>query len=126
MGKPKRPKLATHYSGPRSSSRDLVSIDGRCRVGEGAEEAIAILDLDPRGCRVRGLTAAVTKADIVHLWLGPVGPVSARVRWAKRGSAGLKFEEPLAEQDLDRAAAAGVEPPPAGANVVALRRRAAG
>ena len=126
MGKTKRPKLATHYSGPRSSARDLVSIDGRCRVGEGADEAIAVLDLDAGGCRVRGLTAAVTKMDIVQLWLGPVGPVAARVRWAKRGSAGLMFEESLSDQDLERAAEAGIAPPAEGANVVALRRRAIG
>ena len=126
MGKLKRPKLATHYSGPRASSRDLVSLDGRCRVGDGAEEAVAVLDLDPRGCRVRGFTAAVTKADIVQVWLGPVGPVEARVRWAKRGSAGLKFEEKLADADLEQAAQAGVAPPAEGSNVIALRRRAAG
>ncbi len=126
MGKIKRPKLATHYSGPRAGARDVVSIDGRCRVGEGAEEEIAVLDLDPGGCRVRGITAALTKADIVNLWLGPVGPVAARIRWAKRGSAGLKFEDPLSEDDLERASCAGTAPPAAGSNVVALRRRTAG
>ena len=124
MTKPKRPKLATHYSGPRAGSRDLVSIDGRCRVGEGPEEEIAILDLDPRGCRVRGITAAVTKADQLEVWLGPVGPVGARLRWVKRGSAGLRFDQPLADDDLERASSAGTEPAAAGANVIALRRRA--
>lgn len=126
MGKIKRPKLATHYSGPRAETRDIVSLDGRCCVGEGAEEEIAILDLDRGGCRVRGITAALTKADIVKLWLGPVGPVAARIRWAKRGSAGLKFEEPLSEEELEQASGAGVAPPAAGFNVVALRRRTAG
>lgn len=124
MTKPKRPKLATHYSGPRAGSRDLVSLDGRCRVGEGVEEEIAILDLDPRGCRVRGITAAVTKADPLEVWLGPVGPVGARLRWVKRGLAGLKFDRPLTGEDLDRAASARVEPAAAGSNVIALRRRA--
>lgn len=124
MGKLKRPKLATHYSGPRAGSRDLVSIDGRCRVGDGAEEAISVLDLDRGGCRVRGITVAMTKADPLQVWLGPVGPVAARLRWVKRGAAGLRFEEPLAEEDLERAAEAGVAPPAEGSNVVTLRRRA--
>lgn len=126
MTKPKRPKLATHYSGPQAGTRDLVSLDGRCQVGEGAEEDIAILDLDPRGCRVRGITAAATKADTLRVWLGPVGPVSAKLRWAKRGSAGLKFDQPLADEDLERAASAGAPPAAEGSNVVALRRRMAG
>lgn len=125
MGKTKRPKLATHYSGPRESSRDPVSLDGRCRIGDGADEEIAVLDLDPRGCRVRGITAALTKADVINLWLGPVGPVAARIRWAKRGAAGLKFDEPLSQDDLARASDAGVAPPAPGSNVIALRRRLA-
>ncbi len=123
MGSKKRPKLATHYTGPRAGSRDLVSLDGRCRVGDGDEERIAVLDLDPRGCRVRGITAAVTKADPVLLWIGSVGPVTARLRWMKRGLAGLKFDEPLSDAQLEQAGAAA---PSEATNVIALRRRAAG
>jgi hypothetical protein len=126
MTKAKRPKLATRYSGPQAGSRDLVSIDGRCQVGEGAEEAISVLDLDQRGCRVRGIAAAATKADVLQVWLGPVGPVTARLRWMKRGLAGLKFDPPLADEVLEMAAKAGTAPPAEGANVIALRRRAAG
>jgi hypothetical protein len=125
MGSKKRPKLATHYAGPRAGSRDAVSIDGRCSVGDGAAEAIAIHDLDPRGCRVRGITVAVSKADVVQVWLGPVGPVAARIRWVKHGAAGLGFEQPLPEGDLERASA-GAALPPEGFNIVALRRRLAG
>ena len=126
MGSKKRPKLATHYTGPRAGSRDLVSIDGRCRIGSGTDEAIAVLDLDTGGCRVRGITAAVTKADPIELWLGPVGPVAARLRWVKRGLAGLRFEEPLGEAQLAQAADSGTAVPPEGANVIALRRRTSG
>lgn len=123
MGSKKRPKLATHYAGPRAGSRDAVSIDGRCSVGDGAEEPIAVLDLDPRGCRVRGITVAVTKADAITVWIGPVGPLGARLRWAKHGEAGLKLDEPLSDEDLERATSHGRAPPPDGANVIALRRR---
>lgn len=126
MGSRKRPKLATHYSGPRAGSRDLVSLDGHCRVGEGEEEAVAVLDLDRRGCRVRGIGVAVTKADPIAVRLGAVGPVPARLRWMKRGLAGLKFDEPLTEVQLAEAEEAGAAPPAEGANVVALRRRAIG
>ena len=126
MGSRKRPKLTTHYAGPRAGSRDLVSIDGRCRVGEGDKERIGVLDLDPRGCRVSGIGVAVTKADVVTLWIGPVGPITARLRWMKRGLAGLKFDEPLTEEQVQAAASAGETSPSEGANVIALRRRTAG
>lgn len=56
MGIAKRPKLATGYAGPRAGARDSVSLEARCRVGEGAETAVAVLDLDAGGCRVRGIT----------------------------------------------------------------------
>lgn len=126
MGSRKRPQLATHYSGPRAGSRDLVSIDGRCRVGAGDEVEIAVLDLDPGGCRVSGICVAVTKADPITLWLGSVGPIAARLRWMKRGLAGLKFDEPLPHEQLEQAASVGDALQPEGANVIALRRRVAG
>ena len=126
MGSRKRPKLATHYSGPRAGSRDPVSLEGRCRIGDAEEAVIAVLDLDPRGCRVNGITAAVTKADVVTLWIGPVGPLTGRLRWMKRGLAGLKFDEPLTEEQLEQAASAVQASRSEGANVIALRRRAAG
>jgi hypothetical protein len=119
MGIAKRPKLATRYTGPRSE-RDTVSLEARCRVGEGDETTVAVLDLDARGCRVRGITAAVTKGAPVELWLGSVGPIAARLRWVKLGSAGLAFETPLADEALAdaRSSAMWVAPP----RVIPLRR----
>lgn len=121
MTKRTRPALATHYSGPRAGDRDLVSLEGRCSVGDNAAEAIAVLDLDARGCRVKGITAAVTKADRLELWLGDVGPVEGRLRWAKRGSAGIAFVAPLVDEQLEviRQTAA----PAAISEVIPLRRR---
>ena len=103
MAKLTRPKLATHYTGPRAGPRDFVSLEGQCSVGEGESERIAVLDLDARGCRVKGITAAVTKADRLQVWLGAVGPIEGRLRWVKRGSAGIAFVEPLAEKQVDEA-----------------------
>ena len=102
MARLNRPKLATRYTGPRAGDRDFVSLEGRCRVGEGEIEQISILDLDARGCRVKGITAAVTKVDVVQLWLGDLGPLTARLRWAKRGSAGLAFDAPIRPEDVLR------------------------
>ncbi|GGE01740.1 hypothetical protein GCM10011515_21770 [Tsuneonella deserti] len=123
MAKLNRPKLATHYSGPRAGDRDFVSLEGRCVVGEGAGEDIAILDLDERGCRVKGVTAAVTKSDVLQVWLGDVGPIEGRLRWAKRGSAGIAFIKPLGPEELALAKRTAVPSTPP--QVIPLRRRAA-
>ena len=121
MAKLNRPKLATHYSGPRAGNRDFVSLEGRCSVGEGAPELISVLDLDARGCRVKGITAAVTKADLLQMWLGELGPIVGRLRWAKRGSAGVAFDVPLNDEALVsiKLTAAPVPLP----QVIPLRRR---
>jgi hypothetical protein len=120
MGIAKRPKLATRYAGPQAGARDVVSLEGRCRVGEGAEASVSVLDLDSRGCRVRGITAAVTRDAPVQLWLGSIGPIEARLRWVKLGSAGLAFETMQSDEALAeaRATAAWVAPP----RVIPLRR----
>lgn len=122
MGIAKRPKLAVGYTGPRAAGRDIVSLDATCRIGEGETFAVAVLDLDPRGCRVRGFTAAATKSDPIQFTLGSVGPVLARLRWAKRGSAGLKFDTPLTDAELAEAEASAL--PAAQPRVIPLRRAA--
>ena len=120
MGIAKRPKLATRYTGPRSGERDTVSLEARCRVGEGDEIGVSVLDLDAGGCRVRGITAAVTKGGAVQLWLGTVGPVAARLRWVKLGSAGLAFETPLEDAALAEARTSAAWAAPS--RVIPLRR----
>lgn len=124
MGIAKRPKLATKYSGPQAGGRDVVSLEARCRVGESEETTVSVLDLDAHGCRVRGITSAVTKGAPVELWLGSIGPIGARLRWVKLGSAGLAFDVPLTEEALfeGRSGAAWVAPP----RVIPLRRSTAG
>lgn len=120
MARHKRPPLATRYSGPRAGNRAHASLEGRCQVGVGEAAPIAVLDLDARGCRVRGITAAVTKLEPLQLWLGDVGPLAARLRWVKRGNAGVAFETPLSEADLARVAETAM--PTAPAQVIPLRR----
>ena len=118
----KRPLLATHYTGPRAAARDVVSLAGTCKLGEGEEHAVSVLDLDTRGCRISGFTATVTKAAEIELRLGTFGPIAARLRWAKRGSAGLKFDAELTDEQLAEAERSAV---PAASRVVPLRRPAA-
>jgi hypothetical protein len=124
MGIAKRPKLATTYSGPRAGERDVVSFDARCQVDGHDAAQVAVLDLDARGCRVRGITAAVTKNASVTLWLGATGPIAARLRWVKHGSAGLAFDSALSGDDLAEAQRSAVAVPES--RVVSLRGRLEG
>lgn len=121
MGKAsKRPKLSTGYTGSRKGGRAPVSLDASCRVGDGEEFPVGVLDLDRHGCRLSNFTAAVTKADTVFLSIGKIGPVTAHVRWAKRGSAGLKFDVALDNGEL--AAAEETATPESVSAVLELRR----
>jgi hypothetical protein len=121
MAKLNRPKLATHYTGPRAGNRDFVSMEGRCSVGDGAPEDVAVLDLDARGCRIKGFNSAVTKADRLQVWLGAVGPIEGGIRWAKGGSAGIAFARQLGDEEMAEALRTATAAPLG--EVIPLRRR---
>ena len=118
----KRPQILPRTDMLRAAPRESVVIPGRCQVGERAVEEVLVTDLNARGCRLRGNSIGVTKAEPVQLWLGETGPVAARLKWIKKGSIGLAFESPLDEDVLQPLLDAPV--PPAPSNVVPLRRRA--
>ena len=84
--------------------RSALTVDGRCRLGEGEPQDVRLTDLDVRGCQIRGFSTGVTKSDALELWLGAVGPVTARLRWAKRGAIGVAFDEPIDEAVLGQVA----------------------
>lgn len=105
----------------RGAPRESVIIPGRCQVGERAAEEVLVTDLSARGCRLRGNSIGVTKAEPVQLWLGDIGPIAARLKWVKKGSIGLAFEEPLDEEVLRPLLDAPMAPVPS--NVVPLRKR---
>lgn len=106
----------------RGAPRESVIIPGRCQVGERAAEEVLVTDLSARGCRLRGNSIGVTKAEPVQLWLGETGPIAAKLKWVKKGSLGLAFEAALAEDVLQPLLDAPAAPVPS--NVVPLRKRA--
>jgi hypothetical protein len=120
MAGSKRIKLTARSEVVRAGERESVAIAGRCQVGEGAGEAVDVLDLDAHGCRLRGLGLAVSKTATLQLWLGPIGPLPARLKWLKHGDAGIAFDRLLTPEEV-----AGASQSP-GANVVTLRRGARG
>lgn len=124
MATSKRTILTGRSAIARAGSRNPVTLAGRCRVGEGPDQPIEVIDLDAHGCNVRGISVAVTKSDALDVWLGAVGPIAARLTWAKRGAAGIVFDQPLNDADF----AAAMEQSGAmreTSNVVPLGRRRA-
>jgi hypothetical protein len=55
------------------------------------------------------------------MWLGDLGPLTARLKWVKRGSAGLAFDTALTEEELESVKLTAVPVPLP--QVVPLRRR---
>ena len=106
---------------PRGGPREAVIIRGRWQVGGRPAEDVLITDLGSDGCRLRASSVGVTKLEPVQLWLDEFGPVSARLRWVKKGSLGLAFEEPLNDAVLRQLVEAPAAPVPS--NVVPLARR---
>lgn len=105
----------------RSAQRESVVIQGVCRIGERPAEDVLITDLNAGGCRLRADSVGVTKSEPVELWIGDLGPLGARLKWLKKGSLGLAFDVPLANEVLQPMLDAPV--PPAPSNVVHLRKR---
>ena len=65
----------------RGAPRESVVIPARCQVGDRLAEEVLVTDLSARGCRLRGNSIGVTKAEPVQLWLGDAGPIAARLNW---------------------------------------------
>jgi hypothetical protein len=87
---------------PRTASRHRVSIAGRLGIGERPAADILVTDLGPKGCSLQGDAVGVTRAIPLTLWLGEVGPIAGKLKWAKAGSLGVMFDDPL-DDDAVRA-----------------------
>ena len=105
----------------RNGARESVAIPATCQVGERPAEAVLVTDLSADGCRLRGDSIGVTKSEPVKLWLGETGPIGAKLKWVKKGSLGLAFDNELDDNLLESLLAAPFAPAPS--NVVPLKRR---
>ena len=120
MGK-KRAPLVKRDGSDRVAERTQFVAEGKCQFGEGEVQDVLVTELDAYGCRLRSSAVGVTKTESLQLWLGEVGPVLGQLRWARRGSVGIAFDQPLDEDSLARVCA--IEPGP---TVVPMRRRLGG
>ena len=82
---------------PRATSRQRVSISGRLGIGERPSADVLVTDLGPRGCSLQGDAVGVTRPEALVLWLGEVGPIAGKLKWAKAGALGVLFDTPIEE-----------------------------
>lgn len=92
-----RPSKLVRTERPRSGNRRKVAIPGSCGIGERQVEEVLITDLGPLGCSVQGDAVGVTRSAPLALWLGEVGPIAGKLKWAKGGAMGVAFDKPLDE-----------------------------
>jgi hypothetical protein len=109
--------LSNRASVPRKDNRSSVALEGRVQLEGDQEQPVAITNLSGNGCSITGASLGVSKAKPLQVWIGGHGPLPAKVRWAKNGRLGLRFEEPLAATMLAELQAPGEQ-----ANVIHLRR----
>jgi hypothetical protein len=85
---------------PRES-RMPTRMVGQCSLRGGAAEDVLVVDLTPHGCRLLGLSAAVSRDAPLTLWLGTAGPITGKLKWAKKASVGVAFDTPVDMKPAD-------------------------
>ncbi len=98
----KRSKLVLKGEADRSRARERVAFPGTCRIGEGDLQDVHVVDLSSFGCRLLGAAVGVTKDEPLELSLGEFGPFAGKLRWAKAGSLGVRFDTPLDEAKIEQ------------------------
>lgn len=116
----KRASLVKNTDTLRTGERNSLTTEGKCRIGDGVIQDVLLTDLDAHGCMMRGSAVGVTKSAPLQLWLGEVGPIAGKLRWARRGAVGIEFDVPLNDDLINQ-----VRTVEAGPTVVSLSRRLA-
>ncbi|MBT2135744.1 hypothetical protein KK137_15505 [Croceibacterium sp. LX-88] len=114
----KRASLVNNTETARLGKRNALTTEGKCQIGDGAVQEVLLTDLDAHGCMMRGSAIGVTKSDPLQLWLGDIGPIAGKLRWARHGSVGIEFDTPLYDDVIEQVRT--VEPGP---TVISLSRR---
>ena len=84
----------------RRSDREQVFVKARCRTSRWHVGDASLSDISAHGCCVVTRTALV-KGQSIDIRYGSNKGLAATVRWVKQLSAGVEFDTPLAEADLE-------------------------
>ena len=76
----------------RTESRLSVELPGSYRMEGWDIRAMFFSQISSKGCRLTAENVELDIGDEIELFLGPVGPISANVRWVARNAAGVEFD----------------------------------
>lgn len=79
----------------RSERRLSIDLPGSFRRGGDPLQVMYFSQISSKGCRMTAEDAALTTGERIELFLGPVGPIDAQVRWINETGIGVEFEAPL-------------------------------
>lgn len=85
----------------RTESRLFVEVPGSYQAGNAAPCHIVFSAISANGCRLNHIAPHMRVGDVIALYLGPIGPVKATIRWRGDSSAGVEFHEPLEDAVVD-------------------------
>ena len=78
----------------RSKTRSLTSVVVRCRVPASPDQA-AVHDISTGGCKITTENHVLECGATILLDLGAASQTVGCVMWARDGTAGIKFENPV-------------------------------
>ncbi len=84
---------AASWSDNRRELRVPTALEGSLRLFLGESEAVQVVDVSNRGCRLRGVT--LKAAQRVWLRIGALETLVGTVAWCDDGEAGIRFEQRL-------------------------------
>ncbi|WP_305096737.1 hypothetical protein [Croceibacterium aestuarii] len=116
MAKGKSAKLVQSGPRDRTAGREQVAIPGRCSIGGREEEEVLVTDLGRHGCRMHTGAVGVTRSERLVLILAGCAPIQGSLKWSKGGALGVRFSEPLGQEQLETLCAEQSAP-----NVVPIR-----
>ena len=79
----------------RREQRFNVELPAMLHRGEDEPRSVLFSQISANGCRLTIGTLNLAVGDAVELYLGPIGPCIAKVRWSRDRMAGVEFDTAL-------------------------------
>ena len=78
----------------RREERYAIVISGRV-IARNSSGEVTIRNLSEQGCRFEPKLGSLTPGQPISLRIGPVGPMTAQVKWCDESHVGVEFDSPL-------------------------------
>lgn len=85
----------------RRESRLFVEVPGTYDGADATERHIVFAEISANGCRLNKVEPDLGVGDVISLNLGPIGPLTATIRWRREDQAGVEFHEALEPAIVD-------------------------